>query len=119
MGKRRKLKNWILPIPSYDTKVSCKYCKVIFRAHHGDLFRHCETEKHRKNAASFSNTRTLFQSGFTKKEIDITVKMAEVQIAAHIACHSSIITVGHLGEIISNISGKNISIHRTKLNTCW
>ena len=41
-------------------------------------------------------------------------KIAELKLAAHIACHSSIATVDHLGEIVKNISGKDISLHKTK-----
>ena len=48
------------------------------------------------------------------KQVDNTEKIAELKLAAHIACHSSIATVDHLGEIVKNISGKDISLHRTK-----
>ena len=43
-----------------------------------------------------------------------TEKIAELKLVAHIACHSSIATVDHLGEIVKNISGKDISLHKTK-----
>ena len=46
--------------------------------------------------------------------MDNSEKIAELKLAAHIACHSSIATVDHLGEIVKNISGKDISLHRTK-----
>ena len=40
--------------------------------------------------------------------------MAEIKLATHIACHSSIRTVDHLGEIASEIAKRKLEIHRTK-----
>ena len=45
---------------------------------------------------------------------DITVKSSELKLALHIACHSSVLTVDHLGELTKEISGKDIALHRTK-----
>ena len=46
--------------------------------------------------------------------MDMSVKKAELKLAAHIACHSSIQTVDHLGELVHSISGEDFAIHRTK-----
>ena len=76
--------------------------------------RHAATTKHKQNAAKLSSARTLFDVGCSNKQVDKTEKIIELKLAAHIACHSSIATVDHLGEIVKNISGKDISPHRTK-----
>ena len=91
-----------------------RHCKCEIRAHHSDLQRHAATTKHKQNAAKLSSARTLFDVGCSSKQVDNTEKIAELKLAAHIACHSSIATVDHLGEIVKNISGKDISLHRTK-----
>ena len=99
-----------------DTKAFCRYCKTEIRAHHSDLQNHSKTEKHIRNAAPFSScpVRTLFDSGITTVKIDRSVKLAELKMAAHIACHSSILTVDHLEELVGEIAQKDIKQHRTK-----
>ena len=74
----------------------------------------CSNNKAKQNAAKFPSARTLFDVGCSSKQVDNTEKIAELKLAAHIACHSSIATVDHLGEIVKIISGKDISLHRTK-----
>ena len=54
----------------------------------------------KQNAAKLSSARTLFDVGCSSKQVDNTEKIAELKLAAHIACHSSIATVDHLGEIV-------------------
>lgn len=45
------------------------------------------------------------------------MKINELKLAAHIACHSCFKTVDHLGVVVKEISGKKISLHRTKCTT--
>ena len=108
------LKPWIQSVAGDATKAFFRHCKCEIRAHHSDLQRHAATTKHKQNAAKLSSARTLFDVGCSSKQVDNTEKIAELKLAAHIACHSSIATVDHLGEIVKNISGKDISLHRTK-----
>jgi len=82
--------------------------------YHSDLANHTSTEKHRKNAAPFSNIITLFQSGVTKASANNSVNISELKLAAHIACHSNLKTIDHLAEHVRDISCKEISLHRTK-----
>ena len=44
-----------------------------------------------------------FWTGIKPKAMDMSVKKAELKLAAHIACHSSIQTVDHLGELVSAV----------------
>ena len=110
------IKEWIERVAGDDTKAFCRYCKTEIRAHHSDLQNHSKTEKHIRNAVPFSScrVRTLFDSGITTVRIDRSVKLAELKMAAHIACHSSILTVDHLGELVGEIAQKDIKLHRTK-----
>ena len=75
------------------------------RAHHCDLVAHSKTGKHRKNATLFSSTRTLFDAGVSSVRVDASVKVTELKLAAHIACHSSVHTVDHFGDIVRDVSG--------------
>ncbi len=68
----------------------------------------------KKNAAPFSNARTLFDTGSSFLRNNAPVKEAELKLAAHVACHSSTYTVDHLGSVVEEISKKGISLHRTK-----
>ena len=108
------LKPCIQSVAGDATKAFCRHCKCEIRAHHADLQRHAATTKHKQNAAKLSSSRTLFDVGCSSKQVDNSEKIAELKLAAHIACHSSITTVDHLGEIVKNISGEDISLHRTK-----
>lgn len=108
------LKEWIISVPGDTAKAACTFCKSTIRAHHNDLVIHTKTEKHKKNAAPFSNMRTLFASGITEVNASNSVKTSELRLAAHIACHSGIKTIYHLAEIMKDISSKEMSLHRTK-----
>lgn len=111
--KDPELKLWVQS--SLDqTKAFCRFCKCDIRAHKGDLLSHSKTDKHRKNAAPFSTARckSLFDLGAKSITVDRSVKVLELKLASHIACHSSTSTIDHLGEIVKE--SKNISLHRTK-----
>ena len=109
-----KLKSWIQRVPRDDTKGTCRFCKPTVRCHYRDLCAHADTEKHKQNAAPCSSRRTLFDVGCARKTEDQSIKVAEFKLAVHVACHSSILTSDHLGEIVKDVSGRDISIHRTK-----
>ena len=111
--KEDGLKEWIVAVPSDDCVAACKFCKTTIRAHHSDLINHSATEKHKKNAAPFSNVRTLFETGI-RKSITQNKKICDLTLAAHIACHSSIKTIDHLADVVGKLTDKEISLHRTK-----
>ena len=112
--KEEPFKDWICSVPRDSTKANCRYCKTEIRAHRTDISAHASTEKHRRNALPFSNARTLLDVGCKRKSLDNTVKVAELKLAAHTACQSSILTIDHLGEIVKEVSAKDLSLHRTK-----
>lgn len=112
--KENGLKEWIRSVPGNDEKAYCRFCKSEIRAHHGDLVAHGKTEKHKRNQQPFSASRTLFSMGCRSVTVDESLKSSELKLAAHIACHSSINTIDHLGELVNDVSGKDINLHRTK-----
>ena len=85
-----------------------KKALLILRAHHHDSKNTSTTAKHIKNATPFSFTFSLFDAGCQRVVVRDSVKCAELQSTAHIACHSSINTVS------SGTSDKKFAIHRTK-----
>ncbi|MGH0170858.1 UNVERIFIED_CONTAM: hypothetical protein FKN15_059488 [Acipenser sinensis] len=105
---------WIRGVPGGEGKAFCKYCKSEIRAHHSELITHSKTEKHMRNIAPVSNCRTLFDIGLKPVKVDNSVKTSELKLAAHIACLSSILTVDHLGGIVSDIAQIDINLHKTK-----
>ncbi|XP_030044942.1 uncharacterized protein LOC115459228 [Microcaecilia unicolor] len=108
------LKDWIHSVPGDNSKAFCRYCKCDIHAYHTNLLSHASTVKHKRNSAPFSSTRTLYDVDCHSKNVDHTVKIAELKLAAHVACHSSTPTIDHLGEVIKDISGKDIALHRMK-----
>jgi hypothetical protein len=112
--KQDGLKEWIRSVPGDESKAACKYCKSEIHAHHADLVDHAATAKHQRSAAPLSNSRNLFDVGIRKETIDNSIKSAELKLAMHIACHSSVLTVDHLGELMRDITGKDMALHLTK-----
>lgn len=58
--------------------------------------------------------RTLTDVGFTAKPVNNKVKCFKLEVAAHIACHSSVLMVDHLGEIIKTGTDQAVQLQRTK-----
>ncbi|XP_062972283.1 uncharacterized protein LOC134392146 [Elgaria multicarinata webbii] len=138
------LKDWVRRVPGDDSKAACRYCICEIRAHHSDLVAHSKTKKHKKHVAllsqpshnaekhpfefdmrhslqlekqvSFEAEQDSFDE-FKHTEMDESVNVCALKLAAHIACHMSIFTVDHLGCIIGGIAEKDISLHRTKCST--
>jgi hypothetical protein len=93
----------------------CKICKKTLKPKKTSLNVHEKSSTHvdRKQAMNLSKPIKLKRITVAKK-----VKVAELELAAGIACHCSMLAVDHIGEIImKNGTGSvlgNISLHRTK-----
>lgn len=109
------LKHWIQRVPNDDQIARCTFCDRTVRAHHSDLVDHAKTKKHiaAHNAIS-TQSKTLADFGVKTIVVDNTARIIELKLAAHIAVHSSILTIDHLGELVRKLSDKDIAIHRTK-----
>ena len=108
--KEAVFKDWIQKVPADNTKAYCKFCRCEVRAHRGDLNAHKATEKHKRYATPHSSMRTLFDVGCSQKIVDNTVKSIELRLALHIACHSSVLTVDQLGELVRDFCSKDVAI---------
>ncbi|XP_057324621.1 uncharacterized protein LOC130667150 [Microplitis mediator] len=114
-----KLKDWISSDPIGDvTKAFCKYCCSTFVAHKNDLLKHAASNKH-KIAVDKDKQAKLCRPLDVIKPLTPSCKIAELQIAAFIAEHTSINTVHHLTELLKKIDPKsdvfnNMKLHRTK-----
>ncbi|XP_061464100.1 coenzyme Q-binding protein COQ10 homolog B, mitochondrial isoform X1 [Rhineura floridana] len=138
------LKDWVRRVPGDQSKAACRYCICEIRAHHSDLVAHSKTKKHKKHVALLSQPsanvekhpfefdirhslqlekQVSFEAEQDKldelrhAEMDESINVCALKLAAHIACHMSIFTVDHLGCIIGGIAEKDISLHRTKCST--
>lgn len=43
--------DWLAPDATSETSATCKYCRVVLKAHKKDLVSHAKTEKHKKATA--------------------------------------------------------------------
>lgn len=94
----------------------CKFCKTGLRAHKTDLLNHSTTVKHRRFAESFKRQKPISTFG-----INVTgegTKAAEIKLSVHVAVHSAVRSIDHLGEMVKILGAKSqlesVRIHRTK-----
>ena len=97
MRERDGLKDWIRLQVGDNKKVFCRFCKCEIGAHHADLIQYAGAEKHKKKTALSSSMR-LTEIGFTSSKPNETRQANELKIATYVACHTSIISVDHLGQ---------------------
>lgn len=84
-------------------KQFCKCGKCEIRAHHSEL-----------DVPATPFSRTLFDAGQSFHTMSLPGKKAELQLAAHVACYSRILTAVHLGCVMEEISKKQIGVQRTQ-----
>ena len=106
---------WVRKASDGSENAYCTFCKVNVNPKLSHLKQHEETAKHKKVTSAVSSSRKLFAAP-TKD--DETVKKIELQLSVAITCHSAIIAVDHLGEIIVQHSTgsklEKMKLHRTK-----
>ncbi|XP_050064206.1 uncharacterized protein LOC126553056 [Aphis gossypii] len=96
----------------------CSKCKVVLRAHHGDLISHSKTTKHIGKMKSLIVEKQPRLQSFGVSTVTRERKAVELKLAVHIATHSAIKSIDHLVDILK-VSGKgssleNLRLHRTK-----
>lgn len=111
---------WLAPDVTNDTLATCKYCRVVLKAHKKDLVSHAKTEKHKKATAWEKSAKECKSiSEIYTPVLSENTKIAELKIAAFIAEHCSLLTVDHLINILPQLDPssdalKNLKLHRTK-----
>eukprot|EP00794_Sanderia_malayensis_P018341 gene18341-biopygen12288 len=92
----------------------CTFCQINSQARLSNLKQHEETAKHVKATRSISSNRKIIPT--QPKDSDVTKRM-EIEFAVAVACHSAILSIDHLGEIIvRNGTGSKLEkmkLHRT------
>ncbi|KAE8740949.1 hypothetical protein FOCC_FOCC013523, partial [Frankliniella occidentalis] len=109
------LQDWLSkntdPNTNIEKEAWCKACRCPLRAHKTDLERHTTTDKHVQAFAALPTRSNSFAETQKSKVIDM-------KLAVHVACHSSVKTIDHLGEILKEVgqgSGlASLKLHRTK-----
>ena len=117
--KYKKKYSWLTKAPNELNEGHCKLCHCTLTSKLSNIADHEKTEKHKKHVPKqgqqFINFTTKPRSSH---KIDDGVKQAELHLAATIACHSSIRSVDHLGEIIARHGSgsvwENTKLHRTR-----
>ena len=108
--------SWLLKASDGSENAFCKLCHAVMKPKQSNLTKHENTAKHIQQIKALTSVQPI--QVVRKPTIADEVKTAEIKLAVTMACHSSISTIDHLGEIISrNATGStlvNIKIHRTK-----
>ena len=88
---------WVKEAPDGKGDAYCKLCLCNLNPRFSSLQQHEQTGKHKKRQSVLKTTRpvTVYPSGPSED-----VKKTELELAVTIACHCSIKSVDHLGEIM-------------------
>lgn len=115
---------WVKQCPTDESKAYCTACRKEIRAHHNDLSVHASSQKHRLKSMQQVPSKGCKTLDGHVTVLSDKVKKHELAIACHIACHSSVRTVDHLGELINVIISSTatsaskptdrLRLHRTK-----
>ena len=109
-----ELKTWIAAVTGDDSKARCKYCNTEIRAQLNDLKEHGATKKHKSRCApSVKSFAVPVGSGVGQNTVKDDQKRCELRIATYVACHTSIIAVQDLSDILQEEMGA-FKMHRTK-----
>jgi len=117
----QELKDWVVAVPSDDTVAHSKCCKCNLAAKYDSLQKHMAIKKHLENAEPFSSQRQAKIDFPVEPKPTPCSKTAEdeASMSLFVACHTSILTVDHLGGVCNNMLKRHgvngqIKCHRTK-----
>lgn len=107
---------WVTKALDGSADAFCKLCHATVKPKLCNLTKHEKTVKHAQHV-KISNTTKPIQVIRVPKLAD-EVKNAEIELAVTMACHSAIMTMDHLGEVIvRNAKGsklEKLKMHRKK-----
>ena len=94
----------------------CKICKKSVSARKAALSQHANTKDHKLKVSAQSHSRRIVN--VIKPKIPDSVRKAELELAVCICCHTSLLAVDHLGEVMKRHAAGStigaINLHRTK-----
>ena len=97
----------------------CKLCRKCMQPRNSTLADHEKSAQHQANVSSINQVSQLKIGQFYKRaRVDSSVKEAELQLAACMACHCSIAPIDHISAVVSaHGEGSplaDLRLHRTK-----
>eukprot|EP00112_Aurelia_sp_Birch-Aquarium-sp1_P021948 Seg6031.2 transcript_id=Seg6031.2/GoldUCD/mRNA.D3Y31 product="SCAN domain-containing protein 3" pseudo=true protein_id=Seg6031.2/GoldUCD/D3Y31 len=104
---------WVSKASDGTENAFCKLCRASIQPRASNLANHEKSEKHVRRVKDTSATRKLQVVHVSKEEDD--VKRIEIELATIISCHSAILTIDHLGEVIAR-NGKGSKLEKIKLH---
>lgn len=111
---------WLTRAKDGSQQAYCKVCVKTLQPRKGTIKIHAETKdnKHRISAVSSTRANVFQTAGTSKQQENHELKKAELQLAAAVSCHSSVLSIDHFSEIVK-INGRgskleNLHLHRTK-----
>jgi hypothetical protein len=94
----------------------CKLCHTSIKPKQSNFTKHKKSVKHVQRLKSLKSTKKI--EVVRNPTVAEELKTVEIEMAVAMACHSSILSVDHLGEIVArNAVGSsiaNMKMHRTK-----
>lgn len=111
---------WVSRAKDGSQQAFCKVCEKTLQPRKATIKLHAESRDHKSRISAISSTRAnVFQTaGPSKQQGNLELKKAELQLAAAISCHSSVLSIDHFSEIVKNNSTgsklENLHLHRTK-----
>lgn len=107
---------WVSASTEENDKAFCRLCRRSIIAKRHALIQHESSASHKSCIASGTTSKPL--TAFFKKDQKRATQEVELMLAVQTACHASIRTIDHLGEILVKYGKKsafaNIKLHRTK-----
>ena len=108
--------SWVSKASDGSEDAFCKLCHATMKPKQSNLTKHEKSDKHMQRVKLSTTTKPI-QVVCVPKIAD-EVKVAEIELAVTMACHSAILTMDHLGEVIArNAQGSklgDIRMHRRK-----
>ena len=111
-----EFKGWLTGMPSDPHKAFCTACHTAMNAHKATISKHANTAEHLESVKSLGIVIPLAK--FVKYSSN-EQKVAEIELSVHIAEHSAIQSVDHLGEFLRKKHSDsrtlaNLKLHRKK-----
>lgn len=109
---------WVTKALDGSEDAFCKLCYATIKPKASNLTKHEKSDKHMQRV-KFSTTMKPIQVVVVRApRVYDEVKIAEIELAVTMACHSAVLAIDHLGEVISrNAKGsklENMKMHRRK-----
>ena len=104
---------WVSKASDGTENAYCKLCRTSIQPSSSTLVNHEKTDKHIRRVQDSATTKPLPVIHIAKE--DDQVKKAEIELAIKMAYHSAIMTIDHLGEVITK-NGKGSKLEKIKLH---